>query len=84
MFNNADAFNQDISSFNVSLALSMRNMFIGCLRFNNGDTGNSRAKPLTSWASQMSSVTNVSGMFSIPMLSTKRSLDGMVSRDFNI
>lgn len=64
MFNNADAFNQDISSFNVSSALSMRNMFIGCLRFNNGDTGNNGAKPLTSWASQMSSVTNVSGMFS--------------------
>lgn len=52
MFEGCDAFNSDISSWNVSNVKNMSHMFDGCKNFNN---------PLNKW--NVSKVNNMSGMF---------------------
>ena len=61
MFYNADAFNQDVSSWNVSSVTEMNYMFFGTALFNNGSTTNDGLHPLT-WTST-SVVEGMSNMF---------------------
>jgi surface protein len=56
MFYNADAFNQDISSWNVSNVTDMRFMFYNNGGFNNGGVA-------LTWTTGTASVTNMSSMF---------------------
>jgi surface protein len=64
MFGNAQQFNQDISSWNVSSMIQMNLMFLNSGQFNNGAVGNVGGKPLT-WTAGTgtSKVTNMSRMF---------------------
>ena len=64
VFNNAGAFNQDISSWNVSSVTNMSSMFETNTIFNNGATTNVGGKPLT-WTAGTgtSNVTNMRAMF---------------------
>jgi surface protein len=56
MFQNASAFNADISSWNTSSVTDMNSMFYSATAFNNG------GQALT-WGSGTSIVTNMSQMF---------------------
>tara|TARA_S200000501_G_scaffold268974_1_gene252691 strand:+ start:1294 stop:1632 length:339 start_codon:yes stop_codon:yes gene_type:complete len=85
MFNGATAFNQDISSWNLGNATSIREMFTGATSFNQDisswDVSNivnmdivftnitSFNQDLSSW--DVSSVTNMSEMLTVPILLTK-------------
>lgn len=64
MFQNATAFNQDLSSWDVSKVTGMQEMFQGATAFNNGEVGNTGAAPL-SWntGTGTAAVTTMSGMF---------------------
>ena len=64
MFGNCLAFNQDISSWNVSSVTNMSHMFEANSAFNNGATTNVGGKPLT-WTAGTgtSNVTNMGQMF---------------------
>jgi len=64
MFNTAVAFNQDVSSWNVSNVTNMGSMFEGAVLFNNGDPGNNGANSLY-WTdgSGTSRVTSMYRMF---------------------
>jgi len=62
MFRGAIAFNQDISTWDVSGVQIMNNMFQGATLFNNGDITNNGLKPLA-WGNNFNVVTDMSNMF---------------------
>jgi surface protein len=49
MFNNAIAFNQNVSNWDVSKVTTMNGTFRGATLFNNGDISGNFNQPLTSW-----------------------------------
>ncbi|MFV0553609.1 MAG: BspA family leucine-rich repeat surface protein [Mangrovibacterium sp.] len=64
MFNRAFAFNQDVSSWDVSAVDNMYRMFKEATSFNNGDSGNNSAKPLN-WGNNTAQVGTMYQMFDL-------------------
>jgi surface protein len=56
-------FNPDLSTWDTSAVTTIASMFSGASAFNNGDPGNSGAKPLNSW--DTSKVTAMNDMFNL-------------------
>ncbi len=65
LFESATAFNQDISSWNISKGTNFNYMFKKAAAFNNGDPGNNGARPLTWTMKDGANITSapLTGMF---------------------